>query len=271
MKRILLTALLAVGLNAFVSAQEQLEVEYEVRMVMDYEKFFDQTASKMGDQAAYMTKEIKNMLAEEMSKPVPYLLKLNKDESMYEKIQTINNSQSMGGFSMEMGGVSYYKNLKENYLYQIIESPGETIMVKDSLNSLDWVITKESQEILGYEVRKATAIQKDELDDDKPGIQITAWYAPKLAFKNGPESYGGLPGLILKLEMKTKDDSSGLEVKQLIETMSIKPSKNKKKIGPPSKGKVMTKEEFKEMMNEAKEKIKEKMSDNGSSIMIFTE
>ena len=71
----------------------------------------------------------------------------------------------------------------------------KTYLIKDSLKNLDWTITKEKRNIAGFDVLKATTTM-----DDKYKTEVTAWYAPKLNFKNGPDEFWGLPGLILEIE-----------------------------------------------------------------------
>ena len=69
-------------------------------------------------------------------------------------------------------------------------------IIEDSLNNIKWNITREKSKILNFEVRKATGT----LDNQ----EITAWFAPKLNIKDGPEIFSGLPGLILKIEFQKR-------------------------------------------------------------------
>lgn len=55
-----------------------------------------------------------------------------------------------------------------------------------------WSIGTETQTILGYKCQKATCHWR--------GRNYVAWFAPSIPVKAGPWKFGGLPGLILKLQ-----------------------------------------------------------------------
>ncbi|MCW3086770.1 MAG: hypothetical protein JWQ78_156 [Sediminibacterium sp.] len=67
-----------------------------------------------------------------------------------------------------------------------------TYIIKDSLRNLDWRITDETREIAGFECRKAVTKICD-------SVYVVAFYTDQIAISSGPESFGGLPGLILGL------------------------------------------------------------------------
>ncbi|MGB3466297.1 MAG: GLPGLI family protein, partial [Cyclobacteriaceae bacterium] len=58
-----------------------------------------------------------------------------------------------------------------------------------------WKITTEQKEILGFTCRKAV------LDDS---TEVVAWYTSEIPTSSGPETFNGLPGIILELEMENK-------------------------------------------------------------------
>ena len=63
----------------------------------------------------------------------------------------------------------------------------------DSVPSIQWEFSpEESTSIVGYECNKATA--------DFAGRTYTAWFTPEIPLPFGPYKFGGLPGLILKIE-----------------------------------------------------------------------
>lgn len=66
----------------------------------------------------------------------------------------------------------------------------ETFLVKDSIRRINWKITSETREIAGYECRRANAIIQD-------SIYVVAFYTDKIPVSGGPESFTGLPGMIL--------------------------------------------------------------------------
>lgn len=66
----------------------------------------------------------------------------------------------------------------------------ETFLLKDSVRKINWKITDEKRDIAGYSCRRANAIVLD-------SIYVVAFYTDEIPVSGGPESFTGLPGLIL--------------------------------------------------------------------------
>jgi GLPGLI family protein len=66
----------------------------------------------------------------------------------------------------------------------------ETFLLKDTTRRITWKITDETREIAGYSCRRANAIMMD-------SIYVVAFYTDKIPVSGGPESFSGLPGMIL--------------------------------------------------------------------------
>lgn len=66
----------------------------------------------------------------------------------------------------------------------------ETFIVKDTTRAINWKITSETREIAGYSCRRANAIILD-------SIYVVAFYTDEIPVSGGPESFTGLPGMIL--------------------------------------------------------------------------
>ena len=66
----------------------------------------------------------------------------------------------------------------------------------------NWEITDETQEILGYTCKKAilktSFFHKDKMK--KYNVEASAWFTEEIPYSYGPNSYNGLPGLVLKYE-----------------------------------------------------------------------
>ena len=60
----------------------------------------------------------------------------------------------------------------------------------ESIPQQSWIITFDTQELLGYTCQKATCHFR--------GRNYVAWFAPDIPVRQGPWKLGGLPGLILK-------------------------------------------------------------------------
>jgi hypothetical protein len=73
--------------------------------------------------------------------------------------------------------------------------------------TVEWQITDETQQIAGYTARKALGKSfYDEAPDDPYG-QAVAWFTTDIPLPYGPDGYGGLPGLIVKLEYSARKKS----------------------------------------------------------------
>jgi GLPGLI family protein len=68
----------------------------------------------------------------------------------------------------------------------------QTYLIQDSARNLEWRITEETREIAGFECRKALTKICD-------SVYIVAFYTDQILVSSGPESFGGLPGMILGL------------------------------------------------------------------------
>jgi GLPGLI family protein len=66
----------------------------------------------------------------------------------------------------------------------------ENFLVKDSVRKINWKITTETREIAGYLCRRANALIMD-------SIYVVAFYTDKIPVSGGPETFAGLPGMIL--------------------------------------------------------------------------
>lgn len=250
MKKLLSIVLLS--LLATVYSQEILKIEYECKMLMD-EKAVDEMLSNIKtDKEGPLNPEIGRALVEAMNKPSYYELRLNAQESQFKMIERISNEQpneSNVHVEIMAGGSGVaYKNINENLFLRAEEGFGKNFIIEDELREYGWKITRETKEILGYEVRKATA----EVDEDNT---IEAWYAPKLPYKNGPKNYQGLPGLILEIVEIHKKETG--ESKYLHLAVSIEIDKDQSEIKPPHKGQKISQEDYLKLMNEHMEKMRE--------------
>lgn len=68
----------------------------------------------------------------------------------------------------------------------------QTFIVADTANTLHWKFSNETRMIAGFECRKAVAVICD-------SVYVVAFYSEEIPVSGGPESFGGLPGMILGL------------------------------------------------------------------------
>lgn len=226
-------------ISSNVFSQEVLIVQYELHRNINMENILSSTETNGYQIPDFLKKELEEKFNETQS----YSLILNQTESTFNWIKKISNSQNGGMFSgVSLGDTGLiHKNFETQTFQWETSVSNKNYIVSDSLKKYDWKISNETKDILGYETRKAEATI-DSL------ITIEAWYAPKLAFKNGPEYYDGLPGLILEaIEMKTS--SKILQSTKKFTATSILIDKDKKIIKP-KKGKIISKTEYEQIKKE---------------------
>lgn len=68
---------------------------------------------------------------------------------------------------------------------------GTFVLLQDSIRKIKWKLTGETREIAGYTCRRANGVTADS------AVYIVAFYTDKIWVSGGPESFSGLPGMIL--------------------------------------------------------------------------
>ncbi len=283
MKRYILILLLlfSFGINAQnISGQAY----YESKTTVDMDAFGGNRE---------MTEEMKKMIAERMKSMLEktYILTFNKDESIYKEQEKLDATPMNPGFKMMMSSYTpgaQYKNLKTGQIVEENEFFGKQFLVTDSIQDLDWQITKESKTIGQYIAFKATAIKKVDPNDysmarpkkkdEKENaevkkdtaqpqdpmdmieipeeIEVTAWFTPQIPVSNGPGEYAGLPGLILELNMYRTT---------LLCSKIVMNPKEAEKIEPPKKGKEVTRAEYVKIVKEKTDELRENFQNRGGN------
>ncbi len=94
------------------------------------------------------------------------------------------NRAMVGQNSTIFTDLNAHQSISQKKVYE------ETFLVKDSTRNIKWKITSETRNIAGYECRRANAIVMD-------SIYVVAFYTDEIPVSGGPESFSGLPGMIL--------------------------------------------------------------------------
>lgn len=205
------------------------------KLIVNYHFNYEFDTSKSKDS------KIIEMFKESNKNTGDYILITSREESTFNKIDKIDNNQDNNSLvkSIPVPSANIYNDFKNYYSLDDLDFQGKKILVKDSLNSYKWLIKKDSDEILGYKVKKAIA--------KKGNITYEAWFAPSLPFKSGPLFYWGLPGVILKIVI-IMDQDDGIH-KRYYTATDVKLNKDAI-ILKPNKGKILTKKEFENYINE---------------------
>ncbi|WP_016988603.1 GLPGLI family protein [Flavobacterium sp. ACAM 123] len=95
-------------------------------------------------------------------------------------------------------GVVFQDN---EFSYSEINSEiGKFVIKKETKR--DWILINETKEINGFVCYQATAVKTVENGVGVFHFPIIAWYCPRIPLSYGPNGFGGLPGLILELQVR---------------------------------------------------------------------
>ncbi len=91
------------------------------------------------------------------------------------------------------------RDLKEKKSKDLREEMGQTFLIEEETPRIKWKILNEIKEIQGYLCMKAETTNKAK------GQTIHAWFTDAIPVFGGPEGFGGLPGMILELDINAGD------------------------------------------------------------------
>jgi GLPGLI family protein len=100
----------------------------------------------------------------------------------------------------------------------------QAFLVQDSLRQIKWKITDETRVIAGFNCRRANAIIMDT-------VYVVAFYTDEILAGSGPESFTGLPGMILGVSLPHQHISwfaTKVEAVPVTEAQVVPPVKGKK-------------------------------------------
>ena len=229
-----------------------------------------------------LTEERKKQIADRMKSFLEksFVLTFNQVESIYKEEERLE-APGQGGRGFRFGmmrnaGGDLYKNVHSKQFLQEHEFMGKQFLVKDDLPELEWQLDSETKAIGQYTCFKATARKKitgfdfnafrrrpnteqekdstaiknqeKEVIDEPREVVVTAWYTPQIPVNQGPDTYWGLPGLILEVSA----DRTTILCSKII----LNPSE-KDDITIPAKGKEVTQNEYDIIVKEKTEEMRE--------------
>jgi len=92
-----------------------------------------------------------------------------------------------------------YRNYETQKSVELRELAGQKFLIEDTLRRMPWKLAGETKKIQGYECMKATMTNKV---NNQP---IVAWFTEAIPVPSGPAGFGGLPGLILEVDVNGGD------------------------------------------------------------------
>lgn len=180
---------------------------------------------------------------EEFKKMIPQFrtdyfdLIFTEDKTLYKPGKE-PEEQKTGFFERPAAENVVYKDLNQQSLISQKQVFETQFLVSDSVKTLTWKLESETRIIAGFECRKAVTRICD-------SVVVVAFYTDEIIPSSGPESFSGLPGMIL-----------GLAVPRLYTTwfatkIEVINDNDDKKIIPPAKGKKANGKEVIGQINEA--------------------
>jgi GLPGLI family protein len=127
-------------------------------------------------------------------KTVKSTLTFGNDKTLFTPIPPENNSANFFGLPMTEQSNTIFSDLENNTMVEQKSVFEETFLIKDNLRNIKWKITDETRDILGYPCTRAYGLMLD-------SIYVVAFYTDKIPVSGGPESFGGLPGMILQVAL----------------------------------------------------------------------
>jgi GLPGLI family protein len=100
----------------------------------------------------------------------------------------------------------------------------QRFLIQDSVRKIKWKITDETRNIAGFDCRRANALIMD-------SIYVVAFYTDEIVSPGGPESFSGLPGMILGVSIPHEHITwfaTKVSLEQIPAAAMIAPTKGKK-------------------------------------------
>lgn len=124
----------------------------------------------------------------------PYVLLVNSDRSIYTY-----GEEEPPGSHWRRGDFVVLRDRENMERVDYIEFGGNNYIIRDEWTLPRWKILDKIKEVNGY-----VCMQAETRDTLKNQI-IHAWFTDQIPYAFGPEGYGGLPGMILEIEINGGD------------------------------------------------------------------
>ncbi|MEO8711700.1 MAG: GLPGLI family protein [Parafilimonas sp.] len=122
-----------------------------------------------------------------------------------------------------------YRNYTNQKFLEQTELADKDYVINDTIKPQDWKLSDETKTILNHVCKKATT--KTERGND-----VVAWYTEDIPTPVGPDTFGGLPGAILMIDINNAE--------MVFTASDFKNDVDNKALNEPSKGKYITRADF---------------------------
>jgi GLPGLI family protein len=120
------------------------------------------------------------------------LLSTQEGARKFKDIFTKSYSSAMSLYGTNLMYAKIYKDYKRKTTIVSDHISTYHFVYEEELRSQNWKILNDTTNILGYRCQKAICNFR--------GRSYEAWFTPDIPLKEGPWKFGGLPGLIIKLQ-----------------------------------------------------------------------
>lgn len=119
-------------------------------------------------------------------------LSFNNEESLYQVVETpsLSGSRVAAREPWAVAKNTVFTDFESEEMVVLKDVFGEDIVMADKQPDILWKFTNEVRDIAGYECRRANGLIGD-------SVYVVAFYSVDILPKGGPESFSGLPGMIL--------------------------------------------------------------------------
>lgn len=121
----------------------------------------------------------------------PYILQFDGEKSLY----TYGEEEKSYAYSWKKDEFLLIEDHANKKIKHQVVMGGKLYVINDDSPKKKWKILNELREVEGYLCMKAETV------DTIKNQVIHAWFTSEIPMASGPEGYGGLPGLILMLEI----------------------------------------------------------------------
>jgi GLPGLI family protein len=234
MRKLIMLFVFLIPIALMAQKNTEGEITYIESYEIDFEKQFE------GNEERY--ERMKDMLEEFKEQRMEKVLYFNKKESLFHAVEKEEEPDFGGGNRMKMMMMrmnnpenKVYRDIQNNKVTEKQEFMGKMFLIKDEFEAKKWKFTGESEKIAGYMCQKAS------FKDTTTTIDV--WFTTQIPVPAGPNTYGQLPGMILKVhEVGGKGKRMG--ERTVVATKVDLKKLDKKTIIEPAKGKEVTREEY---------------------------
>lgn len=205
--------LLLLGIAQISNAQFILKGKIEFEKIVNIHKQMD-----LGDDgwAATLKKQTPEF------KHTYFNLVFTGDKTLYEPGRESNEKPAPFGEGPASSNVVYTDFTSETTVAakQVFD---ESFLIQDSLRKYQWHLTKDTRKIAGFECRRAFTVIMD-------SVFVVAFYTDEIVSPGGPESFQGLPGMILGVvipRLYTNWYATNVQLEEVKETAITPPKKGK--------------------------------------------